>query len=127
MNLKLIQSLLPDIEKYFKTYTTKHDFNINDYVKDINDKQSYYNEEFWDIIFEFFENSLSVYDCDYELDEHITMFTTVIKLDDSRYIRFPNWFDHNHGYTIYDEYEVKELLSLVKQVYPSSRMITVYE
>lgn len=127
MNLQLMQSLLPDIEKYHKKYV-KESFNINDYVKDINDEQSYYNEEFWNIIFEFFTNSLSVYDYDYELDEPITMYSTIIKLDDGRYIRFPNWFDHNHGYTIHDEYDgIDELLNFVKQVYPVSKSTTVYE
>ena len=127
MNLQLIQSLLPDIEKYFKKYE-KESFNINDYVKDINDENSYDNIEFWDLIFEFFTNSLSVYDYDYELDEHITMYSTIIKLDDGRYIRFQNWFDHNHGYTIHDEYDsIKGLLSFVKEVRPVSRTITIYE
>lgn len=126
MNLKLIQSLLPFVEERVKKWDK--DFKIEKIVKDINDIKSYHNNyELLDLLNQLFLNSRDIHRFDYELGDDISVFKSIIKLTDGRYIQFLDHWTHNEDSSIYDLLNENELLSQIKEVFPVEETVIVYK
>lgn len=126
MNIKLIKSLLPFVEERVKKWDK--DFKIEKIVKNIDDIKSYNNNyELLDLLNDLFLNSLDIHRFGYELGDDISVFKSVIKLTDGRYIQFLDHWTHNEDSSIYDLLNENELLSQIKEVFPVEETVIVYK
>lgn len=133
MNIDLIKSLLPFVEERTKKWDK--DFKIEKIVKDIDDIKSYNNNyELLDLLNELFLNSHDIHKFNYELGDDISVFKSIIKLTDGRYIQFLDHWIHSEDSWIHSEYSSiydllngNELLSQIREVFPVEKTVIVYE
>ena len=129
MNIKLIQSLLQEIEKYHKRYSSKFMFKIESIIEDINKEDSYYNKKFLELLYEYLASEKEVVDNNYKIEDYIITYDSVVKLKDGRYIKYQNYFvpDGGHSLEIYDFFDIDELLNSIKEVFPVEETVIVYK
>lgn len=129
MNIKLIQSLLPEIEKHHKRHSSNFMFKIETIIEDINKEDSYYNEEFLELLYEYLASEKEVIDNNYKIEDYIITYDSVVKLKDERYVKYQNYFipDCGHSLEIDDFFDIDELLNSIREVFPVEETVIVYK
>ena len=126
MNINLIKSFLPElIESKNKGWNVGID--IRDTIVDVDNEYHYLTKDAYELINEFLVNRIC-HSFDYKIDVELSLYKSVSKLKDGRFIQFQDCFDHEHdgGDAVFRKFTVKELLDSIKEVFPIEVEMTVY-